>query len=130
MTSNKDSMNKENERTTTKKSFNKKININTFNNVKKRILSPIDENTNNFNYDNSLNKKNSLSTVNNNCDTNQNININIIINKKKNQKINNKFEYNNITINKNKIVNNINNENANEKKIEIINTEIDKTYYR
>ena len=126
MTSNKDSMNKENERTTTKKSFNKKININTFNNVKKRILSPIDENTNNFNYDNSLNKKNSLSTVNNNCDTSQNININIIINKKKNQKINNKFEYNNITINKNKIVNNINNENANEKKIEIINTEIDK----
>jgi hypothetical protein len=126
MTSNKDSMNKENERTTTKKSFNKKININTFNNVKKRILSPIDENTNNFNYDNSLNKKNSLSTVNNNCDTNQNININIIINKKKNQKINNKLEYNNITINKNKIVNNINNENANEKKIEIINTEIDK----
>ncbi len=126
ITSNKDSINKEKERTIQKRNFNKKIDIDTFNNVKKKLLSTIDEKTNNLNVDNSLNKKNSISTINNACDTNQNININIIINKKTKQKINNKVEYNNIKINKKKVFNGINNENMNEKIIETINTDIDK----
>ena len=99
----------------------KKINIYTMNSVKKNILSPIDESTNNYNGENSKNDIKSIAKDN----INENININIIINKKKKQKIENKFVFNNTNINSiNK--KNVNNDKLSKKKIEIINSDINK----
>ena len=75
----------------------KRININTLDRVKKNILSPIDEKSNNINAENS---KDELENDN----INHNININIIMNKKRKQKIENKFVFNNINIDKNSSV--------------------------
>ena len=98
----------------------KKINIYTMNSVKKNILSPIDENTNNYNSESSKKKLNSITKDN----INENININIIINKKNKQKIENKFVFNNTNINN--INSNLHNKNSNKSNIEIINTDINK----
>ena len=120
MISNKESLNKEDEKVIYKNSRNK-ININTMNSVKKKILTPIDEKINTINIEGS---KDALTSINedNEEKINKNININIIINKKKKQKIENKYIYNNTSIN------NINNKDdkLNNYKIEIINTNISK----
>ena len=68
----------------------KRININSLDCVKKNILSPIDEKPNNIIVESS---KDDLTNDN---IKNHNININIIINKKRKQKIENKFVFNNI----------------------------------
>ena len=127
MLSNKELGNNYNDYTVPKKSFNKKINVNSINSVKKKLLSPIDENANNINNDSSLYTKTNLNTMNDVIDNNnKNININIIINKKKKQKIQNKFEYNNININKIKKNNNNNNEKQKKTKKIMVNTSVDK----
>ena len=72
------------------KASKKRININSLDCVKKNILSPIDEKPNNIIVESS---KDDLTNDNIN---NHNININIIINKKRKQKIENKFVFNNI----------------------------------
>ena len=85
--SNKELDNNYNDYTVPKKSFNKKININSINSVKKKLLSPIDEKTNNINNESSLYGKSNFNTMNDVYDNNnKNININIIINKKKKKK--------------------------------------------
>lgn len=130
MISNKESLNKEDEKIVHKNSRNK-ININTMNSVKKKILTPIDEKINNKNIEGS---KGELTTINDDDDNedknenNNNININIIINKKKKQKIENKFIYNNTNINNIKYMNKNknNNDNLNNYKNEIINISKDK----
>ena len=91
------SINKEEQNNSQKESNKNKNNINEF---KKKILSPIDENTNTFYKDcstNSMNSKNNLDENN----INKNININILINKKNNKINNDKFVYNNTNINNN-----------------------------
>ena len=116
MISNKESLNKEDEKIIYKNSRNK-VNINAMNSVKKKILTPIDEKINNINIEGS---KDALTTINdddNEDKNNKNININVIINKKKKQKIENKYIFNNTNIN------NINN-NLNDYKIEIIKNNI------
>jgi len=104
-----ESVNKGIEKTLPKRTSKSRINIFEMNSVKKRILSPIEENANKFNRDNcSINSFNSeenlksdLNIINevNENNINKNININIIINKKKKQINNNKFIYNNTNIN-------------------------------
>ena len=114
MLSNKELGNNYNDYTVPKKSFNKKININSINSVKKKLLSPIDENANNINNDSSLYTKTNLNTMNDVIDNN------------KKQKIQNKFEYNNININKIKKNNNNNNEKQKKTKKIMVNTSVDK----
>ena len=113
-----ESVNKGIEKTLPKRTSKSRINIFEMNSVKKRILSPIEENANKFNRDNcSINSFNSeenlksdLNIINevNENNINKNININIIINKKKKQINNNKFVYNNSNINNINKINTIN----------------------
>ena len=102
--SNTESTNKETEKALTNKNSRKKINIHNMNCVKKKLLSPIDEN--NINLEGS---KDDLSAKNDINNINKNININIIINKKNKKTIENKFVYNNTNINNINNVNSINN---------------------
>ena len=129
-TNNNKSTNKVSEKTFQKHTDKDKFNIFTMNSVKKKLLSPIDENAKHFfknaDYE-KLNDKlndntNSINDYSNNgtIDLNKNININIIINKK-NKKINkNKFIQNNTNISNI----NINPEkNNNQYKIEVLDTD-------
>ena len=129
-TSNNKSTNKETEKTFQKQSDKNKFNIVTMNSVKKKLLSPIDENAKHFFKNEDIEKLNdNTNTINDHgangfIDTNKNININIIINKK-NKKINkNKFIQNNTNIN------NINvnpEKNSNKYKIEVFDTDANNT---
>ena len=105
-TSNKEFSNKDNEKTVENKLSKKKININTMNYVKRKLLAPIDEKLNNIILEGS---KEDI-TAYNEDNINNNININIIINKKKKQILENNIVYNNTNINNiNNNINNINN---------------------
>ena len=97
---NSESVNMETEKKVYYKNSKKNINIHNMNSVKKRILTPIDENLNNI--------ESSKEDLSNKNEINKNININIIINKKNKKKIENKYVYNNTNINN---INNINNKN-------------------
>ena len=129
-TNNKKSTNKETEKTFQKHSNKNKFNIFKLNSVKKKLLSPIDENAVHFfkneNYEQINDDTDSINDYSSNgvIDTNQNININIIINKK-NKKINkNKFIQNNTNINS---INVIPEKNSNKYEIEVIDSEDNNT---
>ena len=129
-TNNNKSTNKETEKTFQKHSDKNKFNIFTMNSVKKKLLSPIDENAKHFFRNEDIEKlnddKHSINDYDTNeiIETNKNININIIINKK-NKKINkNKFIQNNTNISNI----NINPEkNSNKLKIEVFDTDANNT---
>jgi len=128
-TNNNKSTNKETEKTFQKHSDKHKFNIITMNSVKKKLLSPIDENAKHFFKNEDYEKLNDdTSSVNDYetngiIDTNKNININIIINKK-NKKINkNKYIQNNTNISNINVNPEINN---NKYKIEVLDNDVNK----
>lgn len=117
--SNADTINKESDKSLFCKNSKKKVAI-YLNNVKKKLLSPINENNNN-----NLEGVSKDDISNNNInDNNNNININIIINKKKKKKIENKYVYNNTNINN---INNDSNDILNNKNCANLNKNINKS---
>ena len=126
--STKEGTNNETEKSQIKNKGRKKINIYTMNSVKKKLMSPIEENKEIFNNnkqfdfsninsnENLIPKINNINEINNN--NNNNININIIINKNKKLPKDIKLNVQDIK------TNNIKKNKSRRKKMEIINTNI------